>query len=71
MQELGYHYRLTDIQASLGISQLKNIDKFINKRRLLAENYDKKLSKINNISILNYNNRKISSNNHLCDLDRF
>mgnify|MGYP001241352180 CR=1 FL=1 len=62
MQELGYHYRLTDIQASLGISQLKNIDKFINKRRLLAENYDKKLSKINNISILNYNNRKISSN---------
>ena len=32
MRELGYHYRMTDIQAALGISQLKKLTKIINKK---------------------------------------
>ena len=36
MQELGYHYRITDIQCALGLSQLKKINKFITRRRSLA-----------------------------------
>ena len=39
MQELGYNFRLTEIQAVLGISQLARLDKFILKRRVLANNY--------------------------------
>ena len=39
MQELGYNYRLTDIQAALGISQLSRADKNLEKRRSIAKYY--------------------------------
>lgn len=37
--ELGFNYRLTDIQAALGISQLNRLGEYIEKRNLLASNY--------------------------------
>ncbi len=40
MQELGFNYRLTDIQAVLGISQLKKIDHFIARRRQIVARYN-------------------------------
>ncbi|MBM3560847.1 MAG: UDP-4-amino-4,6-dideoxy-N-acetyl-beta-L-altrosamine transaminase, partial [Alphaproteobacteria bacterium] len=39
MQELGYNFRLTDLQAALGRSQLGKIDRFLARRRELAERY--------------------------------
>lgn len=39
MQLLGYNYRLTDIQCTLGICQLKKLDKFIKRRREIVEIY--------------------------------
>jgi len=40
MQELGYNYRLSDINAALGISQLKRADEGLAKRRAIAKKYD-------------------------------
>ncbi|WP_020526893.1 UDP-4-amino-4,6-dideoxy-N-acetyl-beta-L-altrosamine transaminase [Flexithrix dorotheae] len=41
MQELGYNYRLSDMQAALGITQLKRAKSSLEKRRAIALRYDK------------------------------
>jgi dTDP-4-amino-4,6-dideoxygalactose transaminase len=38
--ELGFNYRITDIQAGLGSSQIKRLDEFVTRRHYLAERYD-------------------------------
>jgi UDP-4-amino-4,6-dideoxy-N-acetyl-beta-L-altrosamine transaminase len=47
MQELGYNYRLCDIQAALGVSQLGRADKGVIKRNLIADNYNKAFEGLN------------------------
>ena len=37
--ELGYHYRMTDIQATLGASQMNKLEKFMTRRNDIAERY--------------------------------
>ena len=37
---LGYNYRITDLQAALGLSQLQRLDAFLARRRALAARYD-------------------------------
>jgi len=49
MTELGYNYRMTDIQAALGISQLKKIDKFIKKRQTVIWWYEQELKNVKDI----------------------
>jgi len=41
--DLGFNYRMTDIQAALGISQLQRLDMFIAKRHQLAKRYNELL----------------------------
>lgn len=41
---LGYNYRMTDLQAALGVSQLKRLDQYVARRHALAEQYNKLLS---------------------------
>lgn len=44
--EVGYNYRMTDIQAAVGIQQLKRLDWIISERRKIADRYQKGLSDI-------------------------
>jgi UDP-4-amino-4,6-dideoxy-N-acetyl-beta-L-altrosamine transaminase len=41
--ELGFNYRMTDIQAALGASQMQRLDEFVAQRRFLAQRYDRLL----------------------------
>jgi dTDP-4-amino-4,6-dideoxygalactose transaminase len=49
--ELGYNYRLTDIQAALGLAQLKRLPGIIERRRALAKNYDRELANVKKIEL--------------------
>jgi len=40
MRDLGFNYRITDIQCALGLSQLNKLDSFIDRRIKIAKKYD-------------------------------
>ncbi len=44
--DLGFNYRMTDIQAALGLSQLSKIDEFRKRKAKIADYYDKALSNL-------------------------
>ena len=44
--ELGYNYRMSDVQAALGLSQLSRLDEFVAKRHELARRYDDILAQL-------------------------
>ena len=65
MQELGFNYRLTDIQSALGISQMKKIELFLKNRRSLYRKYLNSFKKFKNLKLLHDNDIERSSC-HLC-----
>ena len=62
MQELGYNYRITDIQCALGLSQLKKIDRFLKRRKHLAKKYDLAFKDLKNCAPTQKDKRDQSSN---------
>ena len=44
--ELGYNYRMTELQAALGVSQMKRLDVYVTRRHQLARRYDQLLANL-------------------------
>lgn len=51
MVDLGYNYRLTDIQAALGLSQLDKLDRFLLLRRKYAEDYTRAFTEMDEVIV--------------------
>lgn len=51
MQDLGFNYRLSDLQAALGISQLAKVDELLRKRREIAHDYQELLGDSENLTL--------------------
>ncbi|WP_249872144.1 UDP-4-amino-4,6-dideoxy-N-acetyl-beta-L-altrosamine transaminase [Oceanobacillus saliphilus] len=64
MQELGFNYRMTDIQAALGLSQLKKLNPFLKKRREYAKKYSEAFADMNAV-ITPYQQDAANSSWHL------
>lgn len=45
-EEIGFNYRLTNIQAAIGVAQLERIDSFVNRKRRIAALYEMQLADI-------------------------
>jgi perosamine synthetase len=50
-QELGFNYRMTDIQAALGLSQLSKLEDFLARRRQIATRYDEAFSDLSGVGL--------------------
>ncbi|MCX5749198.1 MAG: DegT/DnrJ/EryC1/StrS family aminotransferase [Candidatus Saganbacteria bacterium] len=51
----GYRYHMSNINAAIGMEQLKKIDKFIKRKKEIASRYDKELSGVKGLEIIKTN----------------
>ena len=66
---IGYNYRLTNLQAALGIPQIKKIKKILNKKKIINNLYKKELLNLSKVKI--YKNPKYSLNNNWINIVEF
>ncbi len=58
-EKIGYNYKMTNLQASLGLSQLKNLDFILKKKRKIFDYYKEKIRKNENFEII-YNRKYVN-----------
>ena len=59
--DLGFNFRLNDLQSALGINQLKRLDSFVEERHSIVKKYDKLFEKNDNIITPTFNKHQYSS----------
>ena len=68
-KDLGFNYRMNDIEASLGLSQLNRLEDYVTKRNEIAKKYDHKLKHLNLKTPLIGNNVKSSFHLYIIRFD--
>ena len=51
MQDLGYNYRLSEVHCAIGLSQMKRLDEFVERRREIARLYFRELSGVEGLTL--------------------
>ena len=49
--ELGFNYRMTNVEAALGVAQLERVDSFLKRKREIAHNYSKLLKDVPSVDV--------------------
>jgi UDP-4-amino-4,6-dideoxy-N-acetyl-beta-L-altrosamine transaminase len=62
MVELGYNYRITDIQCALGLSQLERLSDFKKRRIEIGQKYDEAFNLLQNVKVVQDKTRHLSGN---------
>lgn len=69
-QALGYNYRMTDMQAALGVSQMKHLDAWVARRQVLADRYDQLLRDLPVIAPVRVSDRYSALHLYVIQLDQ-
>lgn len=62
---IGYNYRMTNLQAAVGVAQMEKLDLIVEKKREILEEYSQKLHDVKGIISLPFLNKKITHSNWL------
>jgi perosamine synthetase len=71
MQDLGFNYRLSDIHAALGLSQLKKVENFIQRRGEIHRRYNEAFSTVKNMQMLHDYNKDVAYHLSVARIDFF
>ena len=62
MQELGFNFRITDLQCALGVSQMTKLNDFLSRKIVIVNSYDQAFSNLANAKIVQHDLRQLSGN---------
>lgn len=67
---LGFRYHMSNINAAIGLVQLKKLDKFLKRRKSIVKRYDERLKEISNVELICHNYENTAPFNYITKVKR-